>query len=465
MVSDLSAISSAKAYLLAQSDRYVEELRQFVRIPSIGALPEHAGDVRRAAEWVVARMTAAGLQGARVMPTAGHPAVYAEWLHAPAKPTVLIYGHFDVQPADPLELWTTPPFEAEIREGRLYGRGASDDKGNMLAPILAIEAILRSAGRLPLNAKCFFEGQEEIGSPQTPDLVAANRELLACDVALNSDVSQWSETEPALLLGLRGICGIEIDVQGAASDLHSGIYGGAVQNPLHALAELIASMHAPNGSVAVANFYDDVVTLTPEERAQIAAVPLDEAAYKQQIGVDELHGEAGYTTLERVWVRPTLEVNGMWGGFQGEGSKTVLPREAHAKITCRLVPNQEPAKIVELLQEHVQQHAPRGVRVVVRPPGTTARPYLVPADHAGNIAARAVLAEVYGREPYHVRMGGSVPICEVFQRHLGVYTIGFGFILEDEQLHAPNEFFRLASFSRAQDAYVRMLYKLAESGA
>jgi acetylornithine deacetylase/succinyl-diaminopimelate desuccinylase-like protein len=463
MASSDSMISSSKAHLLAQRERYVDELRQFVSIPSIGALPEHAGDVQRAAEWVVARMTAAGLEGARVMPTAGHPCAYGEWLHAAGQPTVLIYGHFDVQPADPLDLWATPPFDPSIREGRLYGRGASDDKGNMLAPILAIEAVLRSAGQLPLNVKCFFEGQEEIGSPQTPDLVAANRDLLSCDLVLNADVSQWSETEAALLLGLRGICGIEIDIQSSATDLHSGIFGGAVQNPLHALAELIASTHTPDGRIAVPGFYDDVVTLTPEERAQIAAVPLDEAAYKRQIGVDELYGEEGYTTLERVWVRPTLEVNGMWGGFQGEGTKTVLPREAHAKITCRLVPNQEPTKIVELLQEHVRRHTPRGVRISVRPPMTTARPYLVPVDDPGNVAVRAVLTELYGREPYHVRMGGSVPICEVFLRYLGVYTIGFGFILEDEQLHAPNEFFRLSSFYRAQEAYVGILYKIAET--
>jgi len=457
-----SRISAAKAFLLAQRERYVRELQEFVSIPSIGALPENAGDVQRAADWVVARMSAAGLDGARVMPTAGHPAVYAEWLHAPGKPTVLIYGHFDVQPVDPLDQWTTPPFEPSIRAGRIYGRGASDDKGSMLAAILAIEAMLRTARMLPLNVKCFFEGQEEIGSPQTPDLVSDHRPLLQCDLVLNADGSQWSETEPALLVGLRGICGIEIDVLGPATDLHSGLYGGAVQNPLHALAELIASMHTADGRVAVQGFYDDVAALTPVEREQIAKVPLDEQAYKTRIGVDELYGEAGYSTLEREWVRPTLEVNGMWGGFQGEGTKTVLPCEAHAKITCRLVPHQQPAQILELLQAHMRQHAPRGVRVAARPSPAMARPYEVPADCPGNRAARAVLTELYGREPYYARMGGSVPICEVFQHYLGVHVISFGFSLDDEQFHAPNEFFRLSSFSRAQEAYVAMLYALGE---
>ena len=465
MTPDASTISTAQAHLLAHRDHYVSELQQFVSIPSIGALPERAGDVRRAAEWVVARMAAAGLEGTRVMPTAGHPAAYGEWLHAAGQPTVLIYGHFDVQPVDPLELWTTPPFEPSIREGRLYGRGAADDKGNMLAPILAIEAILQTAGELPLNIKCFFEGQEEIGSPQTPDQVAANRDLLACDLVLNADGDQLSETEPALLVGLRGICGMEIDVQGPATDLHSGLYGGAVQNPLHALAELIASMHTPDGRVAVAGFYDDVETLTPAERAQIAAVPLDEDAYTARTGVSELYGEAGYSTYEREWVRPTLEVNGMWGGYQGDGTKTVLPSQAHAKITCRLVPHQEPTIILDLLHAHVRQHAPRGVRVSVRSSTSTmARPYQVPADHPGNRAARAVLIDLYGREPYYIRMGGSVPICEVFQRYLGIHSISFGFSLEDEQIHSPNEFFRLSSFSRAQEAYVRILYRIAEVG-
>jgi acetylornithine deacetylase/succinyl-diaminopimelate desuccinylase-like protein len=449
-----------ETYLQENKPRFLEEYLELLRIPSISAQPENAADVARAAEWVARRLSDAGLEGARVMPTGGHPVVYAEWLHAPGKPTVLIYGHLDVQPVDPLHLWTTPPFEPAIREGRVYARGASDNKGNLLPAILAVEALLATAGELPVSCKFLVEGQEEIGSPQLPGWVAAHKDLLACDLALNSDGSQWTETEPALLTGLRGICGLEIDIEGARSDLHSGGYGGSIQNPLHALAELLASMHTPQGRVAVAGFYDDVEPLTDPVRTRIAAVPFDDAEYKARIGVDELFGEPGYTTLERRWVRPTLEVNGLWGGFQGEGIKTVLPNEAHAKITCRLVPNQEPKKTAGLLVAHIEAHKPRGVRVTARPEASAARPYRVPADHPGNQAARAVLARLYGREPYHIMMGGSVPVCGILLEHLGAYAISFGFGLNDEQVHAPNEFHRLASFERAQRAYCLLLEEL-----
>ena len=449
-------------YLQDHRSRFLQELIEFVSIPSISALPEHAGDVERAAAWVAQRLTAAGIERARVMPTGGHPAVYGEWLHASSQPTVLIYGHFDVQPVDPLDLWTTPPFAPEVRDGRLYGRGASDNKGNMLLAILAVEALLKTTGKLPVNVKFIFEGQEEFGSPQMPAFVAANKDLLACDLVLNADGGQHSETEPSVTVGLRGICELQLDVFNSKRDLHSGSYGGAIQNPLHALAGLLASMHTPDGRVAVEGFYDGVADLSPEERAQIAAVPFDEAAFKAEIGIDELFGEPGYSTYERIWVRPTLEINGMWGGFQGEGMKTVLPREAHAKISCRLVPYQDPAKVLDCLEAHIEKHKPRGVRVQVKRFETLAPAYLVPADHPGNQAARAVLAEVYGREPYYERMGGSVPICEVFRQHLGVYSISFGFGLEDEQIHAPDEFFRLSSFEKGQAAFARMLEKLGE---
>lgn len=447
-------------YLADHRQRFVAELLDFLRIPSISALPDHAGDVQRAAEWVAARLKNAGIESVRVLPTGGHPVVYGEWLHAPAKPTVLIYGHFDVQPVDPIELWTNTPFEPTIRDDRVYARGASDNKGTLLPAIIAVEALLKTTGALPVNVKFFFEGQEEIGSPQLPAFVAANKALLACDLVLNTDGGQWSETEPALNVGLRGICGMQIDVYGARSDLHSGGYGGSIQNPLHALAQLLASMHTPEGRVAVEGFYDDVSPLSPEDRARIAAVPFDETQYKAQIGVDELFGEPGYTTYERVWARPTLELNGMWGGFQGEGTKTVLPREAHAKITCRLVPHQNPHKILSLLQAHVEKHAPQGVRIVARPEEAVAWPYLVPADHPGNRAARDVLVELYGREPYYIRSGGSVPVCETFLRYLGAYSISFGFGLRDERAHAPDEFFRLVSFERGQRAYCMLLGRL-----
>ena len=451
-----------QAYLDKNADRFLAELLDFSRIPSISALPQHAGDVERAAQWVATRMSTAGLEGVCVLPTGGHPVVYGESLHAPGKPTVLLYGHFDTQPADPLDLWTNPPFEPAVRDGRIYARGVSDDKGNMLIPILAVEALLKTEGKLAVNVKCLFEGQEEIGSPQLPAFVAANKELLACDVAFSADGGQWDEDQPAMLVGLKGICSVQIDMKGAKSDLHSGVYGGAIQNPLHAMAALLASMRSLEGKILVDDFYDDVVPLSKEDRQRFAAIPDDEAKYKADLGVDDVYGEPGYTTRERAWARPTLEVNGMWGGFQGAGVKTVLPNEAHAKISCRLVANQKPARIIELLTAHVKQHTLPGVRVSVTPGAATADPYLMPADHPWNKATYEVLKQVYGKTPYYMRVGGSVPVCPLILKELGAYTVSFAFGLDDENLHAPNEFFRLRSFTRGQTAYCLLLEKLGK---
>lgn len=451
----------AESYLSEHQARYLDELLDFLRIPSISSLPEHAADVERAATWVADRLRAAGIEHVQTLPTGGHPVVYGDWLHAPGKPTILIYGHFDTQPVDPLDLWAAPPFAPVIRDGRVYARGATDDKGNMLVPILAVEAMLRSEGTLPLNVKFIFEGQEEIGSPQIPEFIAASRDVLACDLAVSSDGGQWSETEPAILLGLRGGCGVQIDVQGAKTDLHSGEYGGAIQNPIHALVRILDSLRSPEGKILVKGFYDDVAVLSEAERAAIAAVPFDEQRYLDELGLDALFGEPGFTTRERTWVRPTLEINGIYGGFQGDGIKTVLPNAAHAKITCRLAPNQDPVKIAQLVIDHVYANAPQGVRVTATSLPFRAYPYLMPADHPGNEAAREVLRELYDREPYNVRTGGSIPIVMLFLQHLGVHTVNFGFGLPDEQLHAPNEFFRLASFERGQRGYVRLLHRLA----
>lgn len=455
-------MSSPHEYLEARQGRALEELLDLLRIPSISALPEHAADVRRAAEWVAARMTGVGLEGVRVLPTAGHPVVYGEWLHAAGKPTVLLYGHFDVQPVDPLHLWTTPPFEPVVRDGRVYARGASDMKGNLLLTLLAVEAHLATAGRLPVNLKCLFEGQEEIGSPQLPAFIQANRALLACDLVINADGGQHGEDQPALGVGAKGLAGVEIDVRGAATDLHSGLYGGAVVNPIHVLTQILASLRDPENRILVEGFYDDVAPLSAADRAQIAAVPFDEAEYTRAIGVTELAPEAGYTAPEHLGGRPTLELNGIWGGFQGTGVKTVLPNEAHAKITCRLVANQEPEKIVALLGEHIKRQPARGVEVTVRPLSTGARPYLMPAEHPGNQAAAAVLTELYGTEPYYTRTGGTVPVLDLFRRHLGVYSVSFGFSLDDERFHAPDEFFRLRSFERGQRAVAGLLERLGQ---
>jgi acetylornithine deacetylase/succinyl-diaminopimelate desuccinylase-like protein len=449
-----------KNYLAANRDRYLKELLEFLSIPSISSLKAHKADVAKAGEWVAARLQAAGIENVQVLPTGGHPVVYGDWMHAPDKPTVLIYGHFDTQPVDPLELWTQPPFEPALKDDRVYARGASDDKGNMLAPILAVEALLSSESRLPVNVKCFFEGQEEIGSPQLPEFISANRQLLACDLILSADGGQWDEDQPALMIGLRGLCNLQIDVRAARSDTHSGTFGGTIMNPIHALVRLIDTMHTPQGAIAVEGFYDAVRPLTGTEQEQIAEIPFDEAGYKAELGVDELFGEPGYSTYERAWIRPTLEVNGIWGGFQEEGLKTVLPSSAHAKISCRLVPDQDPAQILKLLTTHIEKHPLPGVKVALDLNPSTADPYLIPLDHPGNQAAADVHKELFGKEPYYARMGGSIPVCGIFLKELGAYTVNFAFGLKDENIHGPDEFFRLKSFSRAQLAYGMLLEQL-----
>lgn len=453
-------MTDVNSYLEEHQDRFLDEMLDFLRIPSISSLPEHAGDVERAAEWVARRLKAAGMEAVQIMPTGGHAVVYGEWLGAPGKPTVMIYGHLDTQPVDPLTLWTSPPFEPEVRDGRVYARGACDDKGNLLIPILAVEALLQAEGSLPVNVKFFIEGQEEIGSPQLPTFLARNRDRFSCDLILSADGGQWSASEPSISVGFRGMCGLQIDIQGANSDLHSGSYGGAIQNPIHALTQLLSSMRSPDGKILVDRFYDAVRPLSEADRTQIAAVPFSEQAYLERLNVPSLFGEPGFTTLERTGARPTLEVNGIWGGFQEEGTKTVLPNQAHAKITCRLVPDQEPQEMVALIVAHVERHTPPGVIVTTTPSASAAVPYLAPADHPAFQAAHQVLETVYGKPPYYTREGGSIPATFLFLETLGAYTVSFGFGLPDENVHAPNEFFRLESFQRGQVAYTLLLKRL-----
>jgi acetylornithine deacetylase/succinyl-diaminopimelate desuccinylase-like protein len=455
-------MASWKDYLQEHSSQYLKELFEFLRIPSISSLPEHEDDVKRAAQWVANRLQAAGIEGVHILPTGGHPVVYGEWLHASGKPTILIYGHFDTQPVDPFEFWSQPPFEPVIKKGRVFARGASDDKGNMLIPILAIEAMLKSQGKLPLNVKFFFEGQEEIGSPQLPEFVDSQRDLLTCDLVVSADGGQWEEGQPALNLGLRGLCALQLDVKGAKHDVHSGTYGGTFLNPIHALLGLVNSMFSPEGKVRVEGFYDAVRRLSDQEHAQIAAVPYKDMDYKNELGVDDLFGEPGYTTYERAWVRPTLEVNGIWGGYQGEGIKTVIPSEAHAKISCRLVLDQRPEDIIQLITTHIETHVPPGVEATIHPIPSKAEPYFIPQDHPGNQAAREVHKKLFGKDPYYVRMGGSIPICGLMLKFLGAYTVNFAFGLKDENVHAPNEFFRLTSFKLGQKAYCMLLDQLSQ---
>lgn len=452
-------------YLNTHQDRFVGELADFVRIPSVSADPAHVADVARAGDWVADRLRRTGIENVRVLPTDGHPVVYGDWLHAGAdRPTVLIYGHFDVQPPEPLDLWTTPPFAAEVRDDKMFGRGASDDKGGMFIPIVAAEALLQTTGRLPVNVKFFFEGQEEIGSPHLPPFIKANGALLKADMIFSADGSQWAPDQPNLITALKGLVAAEITVTGARTDQHSGQQGGGIANPIQGLAQIIASMKDANGRITVAGFYDDVIDLTAEDRAAIARVPFDEAAYAANLGVTEPFGEEGYTTRERLWARPTLELNGIGGGWQGDGIKTVLPAEARAKITCRLVANQTPDQIFDLLRAHVEGHTPRGLRARIDRLAGSADPFLVPGGHNSSAVAAKVLAEVYRKEPYLVRTGGSIPVMTMLLRELGVHATVFAFGLPDENLHAPDEFFRLSSFRTGQTAYCRLLERLGQPG-
>lgn len=455
-------VNAAEEYLSARRSTSVDELLAFLRIPSISPLPEHEDDVRRAAGWAAERLRGAGLEHVEILPTGGHPVVYGDWLHALGRPTVLIYGHFDVQPPDPLELWSSPPFAPQVRGGRVYARGACDMKANLLISVLGVEAVLRTRGALPVNVKFLLEGEEEIASPRLPVFVAADRERLACDLVLSADGGQWSEDQPQLLIGLKGGCGIQIDVRGAKSDLHSGLHGATVANPIYALVSILSSMRTVEGEVRVDGFHDDVRPLSEADRAAIAKVPFDEQAYKDSVGVTELVGELGYSHLERSWARPTLDANGIWGGFEGEGMKTVVPKEAHAKITCRLVADQDPDEVIETLRAHVERNTPPGVTVEVQAASGRAKPYYIAPDHWGNRAAGAVLTELYGRQPYLTRLGGSIPACAIFLSGLRAYTVIFGFALKDENLHAPNEFFRLSSFERGERAWPLLLERLGE---
>jgi acetylornithine deacetylase/succinyl-diaminopimelate desuccinylase-like protein len=455
-------MNSWENYLAQNKKRLLDEMMDFLRIPSVSALPDHAADVQRAAQWVEGRMKAAGIESVRIMATGGHPVVYGDWLHAPGKPTVLIYGHFDTQPVDPLNLWDSPPFEPVIKEGRIYARGASDNKGNLFIPLTVVEAMLKTAGKLPLNLKFLFEGQEEIGSPQLQPFIAAHKDLFSCDMVFSADGGQWSEDQPGLVMGTRGLVAVFVDVQGPDHDLHSGTYGGAVANPIHALVRILDSLHDRDGRISVEGFYDRVRPLSAAERAEMARVPFEEAKYLSEPGSVAVYGEAGYSTYERTWARPTLEINGIWGGFQGEGLKTVLPSTAHAKISCRLVADQNPSQIADRVAEHIRKAAPPGVKVTIGRRGSGSFPYLIPPDHRGLGMAASVLRDLYGKEPFKIRSGGTIPANAMFLEHLGAYTVVFGFGLEDERLHSPNEFFRISSYEKGQKAYGMLLQRLGE---
>jgi acetylornithine deacetylase/succinyl-diaminopimelate desuccinylase-like protein len=453
------------AHLRTNHDRIFSKLVEFAAIPSVSTDPAHAADIDRAARWVATELAAAGPFTVRSLPTGGNPVVYAEWLGAPGKPTVLVYGHYDVQPPDPLEKWHSPPWTPTVRDGCLYARGVSDDKGPMLIPIAVAEAFFATAGRLPVNIKFMFEGEEEIGSRHLDAFVERHKALLAADVVVSADGAMWRINEPSLTVASRGLCGLELTLTAAAKDLHSGRHGGGVVNPLHAMAALIASLHQANGRVAVAGFYDEVRELSPDERAAIAALPYDERAYLAQVGATSLFGEPGYTTLERQWTRPTIEVNGMWGGYQGPGQKTVIPSEAHAKITCRLVPDQDPEEVAAQVARHLEANVPPGARLSLSVAGHGSRAAHIRMDHFALKAADAALHATYGVRPLVVRMGGTVPIAELFQRHMGLDTVFFSFSTADEDFHAPNEFFRVHRLHEGLEAWARYWTILGEASA
>lgn len=435
------------AYTEANFSRFKSELFDLLRIPSVSTDSRHKEDVRTAARFLENQFRNIGLEHVTVFNTPGHPIVYGDFLHAPGKPTVLVYGHYDVQPAEPLHLWTNPPFEPTELGGDVYARGASDDKGQAYIHVKAIESWLKTDGTLPVNVKIILEGEEEIGSPNLIPFLKEHRQRLACDMVLVSDTSMFDKDVPSITYGLRGLAYMQVEVTGANRDLHSGVYGGTVANPINALAEIISKLKDADGRITIPGFYDDVVPLTDADREAYARLPFDEVRYKKELGIAKVAGEAGYSTLERASARPTLDCNGIWGGYQGEGAKTVLPGKAGTKISMRLVPNQDPHRVSRLFTDHVQALAPEGVTVVVEE-HHGGMPAATPLDFVGMRAAAQAFAEVYGKEPLFTREGGSIPIVAAFKSVLDAETILMGFGLNSDAIHAPNEKFSLNDFRR-----------------
>jgi acetylornithine deacetylase/succinyl-diaminopimelate desuccinylase-like protein len=441
----MNTSDTALSYVASQQGRFLEELKAFLRIPSVSTESRYETDMRRCAEFVADDLRRMGMQKVEVWPTAGHSAVYAEWLGAPGQPTALVYGHYDVQPVDPENLWTSPPFEPVERNGYVYARGVSDDKGQIHIHMKAVEAYLKTIGRLPINLKFIVEGEEEVGSEHLPGLIHQQRERLRADFVVVSDGAMFDRGVPAICYGLRGLGYWQIDLVGANSDLHSGVYGGSVANPIEVLAHMLATLKDDQGRIQVPGFYDDVREIGAAERAEFARLPFDEEKFKRELGVEELFGEAGYTTLERRWARPTLELNGIWGGFTGEGSKTVLPSRASAKLSSRLVPDQDPDRIGDLVEAHLRRVCPRTARMTfTRMAG--AKPSITPLDHPAVKAAERALEKAFGTRPVYEREGGSIPVVATFADELNAPSVLLGFGLNDDHLHAPDERFLLDNY-------------------
>jgi acetylornithine deacetylase/succinyl-diaminopimelate desuccinylase-like protein len=433
-----------KDYQDKNKDRFLNEMIELLRIPSVSAKSEHKADMQRCAEAVKKSMIDAGCDKAEVMATDGHPVVYGEKIIDPKKPTVLVYGHYDVQPAEPLELWHSGPFEPVIKDGKVFARGSADDKGQFYMHVKALEILTRT-NSMTTNIKFLIEGEEEVGSPNLGKFVGAHKDLLKADVILISDSSMLSMENPSLDTGVRGLSYIEVEITGANRDLHSGTYGGAVANPITTLAKMIASCHDENNHITIPGFYDDVVTANKEERDLINRAPYDEKEYKDDLGVKELWGEKGYTTYERTGIRPTIEVNGIWGGYTGEGAKTVLPSKATAKISARLVPNQSSRKMTDLLLNYFKSIAPPSVTVKAFE-HHGGEPYMTPIDSKGYKAAAKAVETTFGKTPIPVRGGGSIPICSILEKELGIKIIFMGFGLDNDNLHSPNEKYNIENY-------------------
>lgn len=433
-----------KQYQAANKENFLNELLDLLRIPSVSARSEHKEDMIRCADSVKQHLEKAGCSKAVVYPTSGHPVVYGEKIFDTSKPTVLVYGHYDVQPADPLELWHSGPFEPVIKDGKIFARGSCDDKGQFFMHVKALETMVQTDS-LPCNIKFIIEGEEEIGSPNLATFVKANKELLKADVILISDTSMLSMENPSIDVGVRGLSYIQVEVTGPNRDLHSGVYGGAVANPITILAKMIASCHDENNHITIPGFYDDVLEASAEERAKMAKAPFNEEEYKKDLGVEALWGEKGYTTHERTGIRPTLELNGIWGGYTGEGAKTVLPSKAFAKISTRLVPNQSSKVITEKLLNYFTSIAPKGV-IVKAEEHHGGEPYLTPIDSIEYQSAAKAIHTTFGKDPIPVRGGGSIPICALFEKELGIKIVFMGFGLDSDNLHSPNEKYDVFNF-------------------
>ena len=448
-------MESTQAIQYAQNnrERYLAELKELLAIPSISTLSQNKPDIQRAAEWLTKQLTGMGFENIAILPTAGHPVVYGEWLHVPGKPIVLVYGHYDVQPVDPLNEWTSPPFEPTVRGENIFARGASDNKGQIFAALKALEALLKNEG-LPLNVKVMIEGEEEVGSPNMARFVAQNKAKLKCDIILNTDMGVLRPDLPALTYGLRGMVYLELWVYGPSHDLHSGGFGGSVANPAAVLCELIAGMHDADGRVTLPGFYDKVRKLPDEERAEIARMPFSDDEWRKMTGVPQLIGEKGFTTLERLGARPTLEVNGFVSGFTGEGTKTVLPAKAMAKISMRLVPYQDPNAVEEQFKEYLRRHAPPTVRWEAKKLSSSPA-VLVQRDTVGVRAAVKAMEATFGVKPVFKLEGGSVPVVSLFQANLGVDPVQMGFSLPDDNFHSPNEKLHLPTHYRGIETYIR----------